>query len=114
MRNFRKLNIWNDSMVMVELVYHQLKLFPKDEGLVLSNQMRRSALSIPSNIAEGSNRSERQFKHYLNISLGSSYELETQLIIALRMGCLSETNYEEIMNHLNILQRMINSLISKL
>ena len=80
--NFRELNIWKDSLQFVKKVYVLTSGLPKDEKFGLISQINRSAVSIPSNIAEGSGRtSEKEFLHFLNIAISSSYELETQLIL---------------------------------
>jgi len=80
--NFKNLKIWIISMEITSDI-HKIGLnFPKNEVYGLVSQMNRAAVSMPSNIAEGSNRGNIHFKHYLNISLGSSFELQTQLLIA--------------------------------
>lgn len=80
--NFRELNIWKDSLQLVKKVYILTSELPKDEKFGLISQINRSSISIPSNIAEGSGRtSEKEFLHFLNIAISSSYELETQLIL---------------------------------
>ncbi len=81
MRDFRKYDIWNDSMDLVNQVYRIVEQFPKSEKFILVSQITRSAISIPSNIAEGTSRkSEKDFSRFLEISLGSAFELETQMI----------------------------------
>ena len=115
MRNFRELQIWKRSLTLVDNVYEQTNGMPKDERFGLTSQIRRSAVSIPSNIAEGCSRgTEKEFSRYLEISLGSSFELETQLLIACRRGMLEEKMVDPIFDELNQIQRMINSLRSKL
>ncbi len=80
--NFRQLRIWQESMKLTREVYHITASFPTDEKFGLTSQMRRCGVSIPSNIAEGSGRtSQKEFIHFLKISLSSTYELETQLIL---------------------------------
>jgi four helix bundle protein len=81
--NFRELTIWKDSMTLTKEVYLLTASLPENEKFGLISQMRRSAVSIPSNIAEGSGRtSEKEFLHFLRVSLSSSYELETQLLLS--------------------------------
>ena len=80
----------------------------------LANQINRAAVSIASNIAEGSNRSNTHFIHYLNIALGSSFELQTQLIISSKVGYLTEENLITIENQIIELQKMISGFINKL
>ena len=86
-RDFRKYEIWTEGIGLVKEVYSFVAHFPKSELYGLSAQITRAAVSIPSNIAEGCSRtSELEFKRYLEISLGSSYELETQVLIAMEVG----------------------------
>jgi len=94
---------------------HKMSLdFPKNEVYGLTSQMNRAAVSMPSNIAEGSNRSDIHFKHFLNISLGSSFELQTQLLIAYQNNYLTEERTAEIENKIIEFQKMIAGFISKL
>ena len=96
MKSHRDLDAYKDSMKLVTEVYHITKEFPQDEIFGLTNQIRRAAVSIPSNIAEGAARqTNKEFIHFLYIALGSLSELETQLEIAVNVGYLSiETNDE--------------------
>ena len=83
MRNFKQLLIWQKGFEIAVNSFKLVQAFPKEERFALSNQITRAAVSIPSNIAEGSSRtSEKEYNRFLEISLGSSYELETQLLIA--------------------------------
>ena len=103
--NFRKLEIWIQSMSIVKEVYQIIATFPVDERFGLKSQMSRCAVSVPSNIAEGSSRSSiKEFSHFLDIALGSSFELETQLIIA---QDLFQIDNELIIEQCQNLQRMI-------
>lgn len=87
MQSFKELIIWQKSMELVEEVYRIIRLLPPEEKFALADQIKRSAVSIPSNIAEGKGRnSDREFLRFLNIANGSAYELETQLIICQRLG----------------------------
>jgi len=88
--------------------------FPKIETYGLVSQMNRAAVSMPSNIAEGSNRSNIHFKHFLNISLGSSFELQTQLLIANQNSYITDERTIELENKIVEFQKMINGFISKL
>ena len=82
MRNFRSLNIWKDGIVLVKRIYKLTDCVPYEEKYGLKSQMCRAVVSIPSNIAEGCSRnSETEFKRFLEIAIGSAFELETQLII---------------------------------
>ncbi|GMN07342.1 four helix bundle protein [Croceitalea sp. MTPC5] len=111
MRNFRDLEIWKSGILLVKKVYLLVNTFPSAEKYGLSSQMSRSAISIPSNIAEGCSReSQKDFSRFLQIALGSSFELETQLLISLEVGFISQSKYSEIIESLNQLQKSINSL----
>jgi len=115
MRNFRELNIWQESIKIVKQIYEITALLPNDEKFGLKSQMQRAAVSISSNIAEGCSRnSNTEFKRFLEIAIGSSFELETQLIIIVELNMLSKKNILPSIEKINILQKMTNSFISKL
>lgn len=80
--NFKKLKIWQMSMELAKMIFELTSNFPSSEKYGLISQMNRCSVSIPSNIAEGSSRTNKSFSHFLDISLGSSFELQTQLLIA--------------------------------
>lgn len=108
MHNFRELNIWKKSLDLSVDVYRITQEFPVSEKYNLISQIVRSAVSIPSNIAEGSGRgTNKDFCRFLNIALGSAYELETQLTISNKLGYLTKNKYDMIINSLNELQKMI-------
>jgi len=87
MHNFRQLNIWKDARSLVKDVYLLTSEFPSDEKFGLKSQINRCAISVPSNIAEGSARgTNKDFSHFLRISLGSLFEMETQLLLAVDLG----------------------------
>lgn len=110
--NFRKLEIWRLSMELVKQVYALSKNLPESEKFGLISQVQRCAISIPSNIAEGSGRtSNKEFNHFLKIAISSSYELETQLILA---NELYSIEIEEISNELRNIQNMIGGFLRKL
>lgn len=112
--NFRNLKVWQLSVDFVTSIYQLTTQFPSDEKFGLSSQIKRSAVSIPSNIAEGSGRgSNKEFARFLSISLASSYEIETQLIVANRLNFLTETIVQEITKKLHEIQKMIFSLHKK-
>lgn len=101
-------------MNLVEIIYKATTAFPKDEKFGLTSQIRRSAVSIPSNIAEGSGRnSKKSFRSFLEISNGSINELKTQLEIAERLGYISKKELETILGLSNEVQKMTYSLIKK-
>jgi four helix bundle protein len=91
MKTHKDLNVWQESIVLVTLIYEKTKSFPKDELFGLTSQIRRSAVSIPSNIAEGAAReSNKEFLRFLFISQGSVSELDTQLIIAKNLSFIND------------------------
>jgi four helix bundle protein len=105
--NFRELKIWKESMVLVKNVYVLTSELPKDEKFGLTSQINRCAVSIPSNIAEGSGRTnEKEFLHFLNIAISSSYELETQLIL---IEDIFKIQTKSILTELETLQKMIGA-----
>lgn len=111
MRNFREYDIWIDAMEIVNQVYILVENFPKTETFSLSSQITRSAISIPSNIAEGAGRSsEKDFARFLELSLGSAYELETQLLIAEKRKYIDRDCCSEIFEELISLQKRIGGL----
>src|SRR3954451_22493418 len=93
-RTYRDLLVWQKGMQLVTSVYQAVKMFPRDEVYGLTSQLRRCAVSIPSNIAEGHSRSTRkEFLRFLEISLGSLFELQTQLEIAKNLSYLAGEAY---------------------
>ncbi len=114
MHNYKQLDVWDKGIDLAESIYKATKSFPKEEKFGIISQMRRSAVSISSNIAEGAGRNtDKDFRHFLNISFGSCSELETQLIISERLGFLSSKEFDEISANLIEIQKMIYSLIKK-
>jgi len=110
--NFRELGIWKDSFILVKEVYILCKDLPDEEKFGLKSQIQRCAVSIPSNIAEGSGRtSDKEFLHFLNIAIGSSYELETQLLLC---NELFGIEVEILITKLQNTQRMIGGLKRKI
>lgn len=106
--NFRKLDIWIDGVDLADKVYSMTSSFPTEERFGLSSQMQRAVVSIPSNIAEGSAKdSDKDFCRFLGISLGSLYELETQLEIAHRRSYMEEAIYIDLLEKIIGLQRRI-------
>ena len=114
-KNFQDLRIWQKGIEVVKDIYILTKKFPKEELYGLTSQMRRSAVSIPSNIAEGFRRyHNKEYKQFLYIAMGSCAELETQIIIANELDYLNDTYKIEIIEKLTYICRMINQLIKKL
>lgn len=113
MRDFRKLEIWHNGIIVVKEVYSLTEKFPDKEKFGISSQMQRCSVSIPSNIAEGCSRnSETEYKRFLEIAIGSAFELETQLIICSELGYVKQEDYQNISKKLNTLQKQINALIT--
>jgi len=112
---YRELLVWQIGMDLVAEIYQLTKLLPNDEVYALSNQMRRAAVSIPSNIAEGQQRkSSKEFIQFLSISRGSLAEVETQLLICVRLEYLTNDQIEEPLSMCKKLGKMLNSLIEKI
>jgi four helix bundle protein len=115
MRDFRKFSVWIQAVDLVAEVYQLASLLPKTEEHGLRSQLQRAAVSIASNIAEGASRSsELEFKRFLGIAIGSSFELETQLILIQKLKMLSSDQLKDVFDHLRVEQKMLNSVISKL
>ncbi len=109
-RNHKDLEVWKKSMDLVSNIYKITESFPNKELYGLTNQIRRAAVSIPSNIAEGAARnSKKEFIQFLYIALGSLSELETQIIIANRLKYLN--NLDTLLEDLKFSQKLINGLI---
>lgn len=115
MRNFRNYDIWKNGMDIADKVYAITDGFPKYETYGLSDQLRRAAVSIPSNVAEGSSRnSEAEFNHFLEYSIGSCFEVETQLEIAKRRQYITEELFNEMLSTLQLEEKQLNQFISRL
>lgn len=113
--DYKDLNIWKKSMDVVTEIYRITKCFPADERYALSDQMRRSAISVPSNIAEGQSRnSAKDFIRFLYISRGSSAELRTQLEISKRLGYYDSNFVDDLIEELSQIDIMTVSLIKHL
>ena len=110
MRDFRKLEIWELGMDIAQDVYTISKSFPDSEKYGLTSQMRRASISIPSNIAEGCSRnSNKEFVRFIEISIGSSFEIETQTLFAKRNGLLDDSPANGLIEKLHLFQRKSNS-----
>lgn len=115
MHNFKKLDIWGKSMDLVTEIYQVTNLFPNNERFGLTSQMQRSAVSIPSNIAEGSAKSSnKDFSRFLEMSIGYSFELETQIILATNLKYIDSENSFAIQNKISEIQKMIIGFKNKL
>lgn len=114
-RSFRDLQVWQDGMALAELCYQRTSIFPSKEVYGLQSQMRRAAVSIPSNIAEGhSRRTLCTYIHHLSIALGSQAELETQIELAQRLACFSEPETTELLELVGRIGRRLHALIRSL
>ena len=112
MNSYRDLLIWQRGMALVTYVYSLTKLFPKDEQYSITSQIRRSAVSIPSNIAEGFGGHHKQdYLRFLEIARGSLYELQTQLEISKNVNYLNKEELTKTIEMCNELEKMLNSFI---
>ncbi len=110
MHNFRELKVWQKGIDFCVEIYKCTASFPGEEKFGLISQLRRSAVSISSNIAEGSSRtSDKEFFHFLAISIGSAYENETQLIISNKLKYVNDINFEELTQKVTEIQKMLNA-----
>ena len=114
MSSYKDLRVWQKSFSLCVDVYAITKLFPKEEQYGLTSQIRRSAVSIPSNIAEGSKRGKKEFFHFLRIAHGSGAELETQLLLAEQFGYIPHSSLLPLMQNLDEVMKMTATLIKKL
>ena len=116
MRNFKNYNVWHHAVELVTKIYLIVQLLPQNEMYSLSQQMRRAAVSIPSNIAEGCGReSDKEFKRFIDMALSSAFELETQMIIGDSLFHIHEAQiFSPAYDHLIIVQKELNSLRNKL
>lgn len=114
-KSYKELVVWEKAMELAEETYKLVEKLPKQETYALSDQMRRAAISIPSNIAEGQRRnSTKEFKQFLSIADGSCAELETQILIAIRIGLLDSFQCENCLNLCTEVAKMITGLKSHL
>lgn len=114
-RNYRELIVWQKAMNLVELVYQATKRFPREELYGLTSQVRRSAVSIPSNIAEGQARkSTAEFLNFLSIANGSRAEMETQILLAQRLNYATNDTAQQILSLSEEVNRLLNGLMKSL
>lgn len=113
MKTHKDLKVWKESVALVTEIYSITKSFPKEEMYGLTNQIRRCAVSVPSNISEGAARqTNKEFIQFLYIALGSNTELETQLLIAFNLNFISEVDYENCYRKVDEIGKMLSGLIS--
>ena len=115
LQSYKEFTVWQKSMDLAAEIYNLVKILPKTETYALSDQMRRAAVSIPSNIAEGQGRnSTREFIKFLVIARGSQCELETQLQLCVKIGYLQEDETKTALSLCEEISKMLNSLVKKL
>lgn len=115
MRDFKKLMVWERSHKFAIVVYKLTKQFPKEELYGITSQMRRAAISIPTNIAEGcGKRTEKDFSKYLSIASGSASEVEYLLMLAKELEFVDEINFELLYTEINEIKKMLNSFQIKI
>ena len=111
----KDLIVWQKGIELVKSVYQHTQSFPKEELYGLTSQMRRCAVSIPSNIAEGcGRRSDKELIQFLYISLGSASELETQLIISKELLYLDERSFNELSDFNNVVRKLLSALLNSI
>jgi four helix bundle protein len=114
-RNFREYKVWQDAVAYAAHIYQTTSQMPWFEKKGLCDQLQRAAVSIPSNIAEGAGRStDAEFCHFLDISLGSANEVETQLLISKNLQYISEENYQTLLEKLTGIQKQLTGLIASI
>lgn len=115
MESYRDLIVWQKAMDLVVEIYRITKLFPREEQYALSDQIRRAAVSVPSNIAEGYGRSPgKDYVRFLNIARGSKNEVETQLLLSVKLGYTTEEMIGQAMCLCEEIGRILNTIIKKL
>ena len=115
MHNFKNLKVWQKSRELVKEIYLLTKSFPKEEIYGITSQIKRSSISIASNIAEGTGRnSNKDFIRFLDIANGSAFELETQIILAFDLNFITKSKMEVVLNKIKEIQKMIYGLKNKI
>lgn len=114
MRDFRQLRVWGDAHQLTLEVYKLTKNFPKEELFALTNQLRRASASIGSNIAEGCGRgSNKDYAHFLQIAIGSAFEVDYQMLLARDLAYINDENYKITSEKIDSLKRQLASLLQK-
>jgi four helix bundle protein len=115
MHNYKEMKIWQKARTLVKIVYEISKSLPKEELYALTSQIRRAAISIPANIAEGAGRgTDRDFRHFLDISRGSLFELETLLILSNDLGYVSVSEINPTLESISEIIKMMISFQNRL
>ena len=115
-KSYKELLIWQKGIEIVKLVYLLLNDFPKEELYALSSQLKRASISVPSNIAEGYGRNtDKSLGYFLDITRGSLFEIETQLVIVKEIGFITdEKTYNNLLNQIEVESKMINAFSKKI
>lgn len=114
-RNYRDLVVWQDSIQLAKAIYKLTEKFPKHETYALADQIRRAAVSVPSNIAEGQARkAPGDFRRFLHIALGSLAEVDTQLVLAQEFGYLTDSDVHKMFEQIQLLRKKLYALINSL
>ncbi|WP_289055850.1 four helix bundle protein [Carboxylicivirga marina] len=115
MHNFRELKVWQKARHLVKDIYLLAKDLPEEEKFGLISQMRRASVSIPSNIAEGTGRrTDKEFGRFLDIAIGSAYELETQLMLCFDLDFITDDTFNELEIKVQEIERMVSALRERL
>ena len=115
MHNYKELKVWQKARELVKFIYQLTKKFPKEEIYSLTSQIRRSVVSIPSNIAEGAGHtSKKEFSRFLSIAYASTCELDTQIILSYDLEFINQTELNNSTNYIEELQKILNGLIKSL
>jgi four helix bundle protein len=115
LKNYRELKVWQKSFELCKSIYKITKKFPRKEQYSLTSQIRKSAISIPSNIAEGYGRgTTKEYIHFLYIAYGSICELETQILLSKDFGYISEEDKNDLLEKVKEVERMLHALIKSL
>lgn len=114
-RSYKDLMVWQKARVLVKAVYDVSSAFPQEERFGLTSQIRRAAVSVPSNIAEGHSRSgTKDYIRFLSMAIGSLAEVETQLLLAMDLNFIDPSDTEKIILHIEEMQKMLHTLRNKL
>jgi four helix bundle protein len=114
-KSYRDLEVWQKGMVLAKDIYQATMSFPNEERFGLVNQMRRAAVSIPSNLAEGHARAgSGEFRRFISIAMGSTAELETQILLSAELGYLGEAMRDKFLNQLDVIGKMLRGLYRSL
>ena len=115
MQNYEKLKVWEKAHLLAMEVYRIAGTFPRMDGLALTSQLRRSALSIPTNIAEGAgSETPLRFRHFLQIAMGSASETKYHLLVARDLQLISPEKFEELAERISEIRRMLTGLMKQI